>query len=220
MSSQELQSGLNFFVALIVSLTVHEVAHGWVALRLGDPTAKNEGRLTLDPRQHLDVLGTLMLLVMAFNHFGFGWAKPVPVNPLFFKKPRRGFGIVAAAGPLSNILMALIAFWTFVALGDFANKREFFVDFLRIFVWVNLGLAAFNLIPLYPLDGQKVVSAVLPSAMARKYDVFSLRMGAWPLLILVIWEWVLPFQGPLGWMIQTILPLFESLLLLSVSWIR
>lgn len=219
MDSQSLQAGLYFFIALVVSLVLHELAHGWVALRLGDSTAQREGRLTLDPRSHLDPLGFLMLLVMAFHHFGFGWAKPVPVNPLHFKHPRRGFGIVAAAGPVMNIVLALLSFWVYLLLDRLGVSNVGIFELLKIFVWVNLGLASFNLLPFFPLDGQKVLSALMPTDVALRFDAISLRLGAWPLLLLVLWEWAVPGSGPLGWMIGTLVPWLESLLLFSSTWL-
>lgn len=219
MDSIELQLGFYYFLALLISLVLHELAHGGIALWLGDSTAKNQGRLTLDPRAHLDPLGFLMLLMLAFYHIGFGWAKPVPVNPRHFKDPRRGFGLVALAGPFMNLLLALSVYWMYLILAKMNVMLDSLDIFLQVWVHVNLGLAVFNLIPLYPLDGQKVLSALLPADIALAYDSFSIKLGAWPLMILVVLEWILPGMGPLGYIFNRLMPFFEDLLLYSSAWL-
>src|SRR5690554_729966 len=137
--------------ALLLAISVHEFAHGYAAYRLGDPTAKHHGRLTLNPLAHLDPIGALMLLI-----FRFGWARPVPVNSAYFKDRKKGTLIVSVAGPLSNILMA----WLFFNLVRILPNRmptfalaQTVYHFLLLNLNYNLGLAAFNLLPLPPLDG-------------------------------------------------------------------
>ncbi len=142
---------------LILSLCVHEFAHGYVAYKLGDNTAKNMGRLTLNPLAHLDVVGTISMIF-----FSFGWAKSVPVNPYYFKNPKRGMAITALAGPVSNFLMAFIGTVAYVLYWRFTKtySSQIIYAFLY-FIQVNLVLMAFNLIPFPPLDGSKFVYAIL-----------------------------------------------------------
>tara|TARA_B110000438_G_C15738576_1_gene617427 strand:+ start:689 stop:1351 length:663 start_codon:yes stop_codon:yes gene_type:complete len=155
--------------ALVLSLCVHEFSHGITAYYYGDDTAYNDGRLTLNPLKHLDPVGTLMLLFI-----GFGYAKPVPVNPRNLRNPRNDMIKVAAAGPLSNILLALVGIFTIYTLfyinPDFLNlslKR-----FLQIFIQINIYLAIFNLIPMYPLDGGQIFGNIL----SKKYPSFTYKL--------------------------------------------
>ncbi len=158
------------FVVLCV-LPLHEFAHGWVACKLGDPTAKNAGRLTLNPFKSLDPLGALAILLV-----GFGWAKPVPVNPRYFKNPKRGMALTALAGPLSNLLAALLG--AFLATGlaagsvrhGFNAVTYFIFQVLYYYVVVNISLAVFNLVPVPPLDGSRIVGMFLSDrALAAFY---------------------------------------------------
>lgn len=155
-------------VAALIALTVHEYCHGYAAYRLGDPTARNLGRLTLNPLRHIDPLGTLCMIL-----FHFGWAKPVPINPIYFKKPKRGIALVSLAGPLSNLLLSFLSAGAYLlALALFRDVRfesELLYSaatntllFLFIFHSLNLGLAIFNLLPIPPLDGSRLLNAVLP----------------------------------------------------------
>jgi Zn-dependent protease len=144
---------------------LHEFAHAFVAYRLGDPTAKNQGRLSFDPRRHLDVIGTLMVLAV-----GFGWAKPVPVNPYYLRgNPKTSMAIVAVAGPLSNLALAILAALSVRLAGQefFLSYSSFFIpsprELILIFIQLNVLLLFFNLIPIPPLDGFKVLLGFLPS---------------------------------------------------------
>lgn len=156
---------LRFLVTLpllLVSLVVHELAHGWVAWRLGDPTAKLHGRLTLNPVKQLDPWGTVALVVTfvgSGGSFFFGWAKPVPISPRYFKDPQRGMMLVGAAGPAANFALALVAaglVWLTYDWSIFAAQA------LALAYVLNVVLAVINLIPIPPLDGSRVVGGVLP----------------------------------------------------------
>lgn len=141
-------------------LPLHECAHGWVAYRLGDSTAKNSGRLTMNPVASIDPVGSLFLLL-----FGFGWAKPVPIDSRYFKNPRRDTALTALAGPLANFLAAWVG--GVVYFGIFIASRGLMPAFVQTFFWayitINVALAVFNLIPLPPLDGSKILGAFLPA---------------------------------------------------------
>lgn len=155
-------------IVLLIAFTIHEVAHAVTADFLGDPTPRNMGRITLNPLKHLDPIGTILLLIA-----GFGWAKPVLVNPMNMRgNPRTAMAIVAIAGPASNILMAALAAIPFqLGLVTFSFQPPpgtlFSVPFLLSeFIWINLILAFFNLIPVPPLDGSKILFAILPEEIA------------------------------------------------------
>ena len=151
-------------LAVLLAITLHELAHGYVAYCLGDNTAKAAGRLTLNPLAHLDPIGALMMLIA-----GFGWAKPVPVNPFFFKGNRTtGMMLVSLAGPLVNLIVAYIAYLIFV-LGNGFFDNAFMNLFLRTCVTLNIYLAVFNLIPIPPLDGSKILAGFLPKQTAFKF---------------------------------------------------
>jgi Zn-dependent protease len=154
----DLETLLLLLPIVLVSLTLHELAHAWVAWRLGDPTAKEQGRLTLNPLVHLDPLGTTMFVLTALiANLPFGWARPVPVNPRYFRHPKEGMAVVAAAGPAMNFLFALIclAVIRHVELGP----RAF--DVAEAAYIVNIVLGLFNLIPVPPLDGSRIVGVLM-----------------------------------------------------------
>ena len=146
----------------LVCITLHELAHGFVAYRLGDPTAKEAGRLTLNPIRHIDIMGLLCMVM-----FGFGWAKPVPVNMGRFQHPRRGMALTALAGPVTNLLIALVVAFLF---GFFAvpisqsGAVDFFVEVFIQTVYLSVALAIFNILPIPPLDGSKVLFSLLSDA--------------------------------------------------------
>lgn len=154
---------LFFFLVLIPSAILHEYMHGYVADRLGDPTAKYAGRLTLDPRVHIDLFGSILLPLALFFTTGlmFAYAKPVPYNPYNLRNQKWGPVMVAFAGPLSNLLLALI-FGLFIQFVPFSEGMNFF---LSIIVYVNVVLAVFNLVPIPPLDGSKLLLALLPDSL-------------------------------------------------------
>ncbi|MBA3051609.1 MAG: site-2 protease family protein [Candidatus Omnitrophica bacterium] len=181
---------LLFLPILFFSVIVHEVAHGYAALRLGDETALYSGRLTLNPIPHIDPVGTIILPLFLFiTNAGFliGWAKPVPVNPYNFVNPRQDFAKVGAAGPLANIALALISamLLTIINLAGLMTSFELIAGLLQYSVFINILLAVFNLIPIPPLDGSRILAAVLPYDKAYKYERM-MRFGPF-LTLIVLW---------------------------------
>jgi Zn-dependent protease len=174
---------LIFAVSIMVGLTIHEYAHARMALACGDDTAQRAGRVSLNPLDHLDLYGSIMMVVTYFAGFGIGWAKPVPINPANLKHPRTDEIKISAWGPLSNILLACFFAAIFRLFG-----RLMPISFLMLTdrcIFMNLVLAFFNIIPVSPLDGSHVLSALLPVEMARQYDAFMMRFGILVLIILL-----------------------------------
>ncbi len=172
-----LQRIVVWILPVIFAITVHEVAHGWVAKRYGDNTASVLGRLTLNPIKHVDLVGTLIipgLLLLSGTGFIFGWAKPVPVDARNFKNPLRDMAVVALAGPVSNFLMALA--WALIArLGVSIGAQAEAISLPLIYtgvagISINLVLALINLLPIPPLDGSRVLSGILPNYWAWQYN--------------------------------------------------
>lgn len=176
-----------FLVTVLISLTVHEYFHAKVAYNLGDPTAKYEGRLSLNPKYHIDPIGGLILLLSFIGSGGtvcFGWAKPVPINPSYFKDYYKDSMKVALAGPLANFALAAIA-------GSFIRfqliNSGFLLLFIHTLVIVNIGLGIFNLIPLPPLDGSRILAGLLPRDMAYKFMEFERKyFMILPIILLII----------------------------------
>ena len=169
-------------LAVLFCLTVHETCHGLAALALGDPTAKWQHRLSLNPLRHIDWFGLLMMLVA-----GFGWARPVPVNPNYFKKPRQGMALTALAGPASNLLLALLLLIPARLIYTYAHYSVFnqtALDFLTSTAALSIGLGLFNLIPIPPLDGSKVLAVLLPERAYRWLMRYE-RFGIFALWLLV-----------------------------------
>ncbi|GAB4321418.1 MAG: site-2 protease family protein [Candidatus Zixiibacteriota bacterium] len=188
---------LSFLPVLLFSLTFHEAAHAWMSNRLGDPTARMLGRLTLNPIAHLDVFGTLMLV---FSGFRFGWAKPVPFDPRNLSDPRRGMFLIAAAGPASNVILAIgcgLVVRLMIGAGWGTEIQDGFTHAVgKIFamgVIMNLSLAFFNLIPLPPLDGSKILMGLAPPTWDRA--LYSLeRVGPMILIGLILMGFVVGFS--------------------------
>lgn len=181
-----------FFVVLIPSAIIHEYVHGWMADQLGDPTARYAGRLTLDPRVHIDKWGTILMPLILFfitgGRFLFAYAKPVPYNPYNLKNQKWGPAFVALAGPLSNLLLALV----FGFLVRYLPVSGITV-FLSVIVYANVLLAIFNLVPIPPLDGSKVLYAILPDSQYQLKVVLE-RYGFYILLFFIFFgfQWIQP----------------------------
>lgn len=186
---------LAFLAALVMGISVHEFAHAWVANLLGDPTAKYQGRVTLDPRSHLDPIGTLMLFIA-----GFGWGKPVPINPQYFARPALDELLVALAGPASNFITAAI-----LGLGIQVLGPNTISSFLVVIVHINLLLMIFNLLPVPPLDGSKILHIFIGEKNYRILEAFSL-----PFIMVLLF---LLYASGLGqWMLNLVQRLTEFLI--------
>ena len=170
---------------ILLALSFHEYAHGWMAYRLGDPTAKHEGRLTMNPLAHLDPLGTMMIIIVHF-----GWAKPVPVNPMNLRDPKKDMLWIALAGPVSNVIMAaglglILRIMIGMGLRVDGSFLGYFQYMLYFAVMINLVLAVFNMIPIPPLDGSRILFGLLPTEYEESYLRFQ-QIGPMLLLGLVV----------------------------------
>lgn len=189
------------FPVFIFAMVIHEVAHGWVAYKLGDPTAKFSGRLTLNPLSHIDPLGTILLpiiLVILRSPVVFGWAKPVPINFMRLHNPKKDIVWVGLAGPLANIIFAfiLVVLLRLVPIYNFT----LIYGIMKMAILVNLFLAAFNLVPIPPLDGSRVLFGLLPPNMAMRY--MSIEPYGFMILFVLLW------LGFIDWFVY---PLIEVL---------
>lgn len=203
------------FVAIVIAITIHEFAHAFAADRLGDPTPRLQGRLTLDPRAHLDPIGTIMLLLVRF-----GWGKPVEFDPFNLRHPRRDAAIISVAGPISNIVLATISsIILHLLIGQFGLLGALMGDmilslvlgFLTSLISINVVLAIFNLVPIHPLDGFKIVGGLLPEETAKQW--YELERYGFIFLIFLL----LPLAGgvapisrligpPINFLIQLFIP--------------
>jgi len=196
-SMQFLITALTF----VIALCIHEFSHAYVADKLGDPTPRSYGRLTLDPRAHLDLLGTLAIIFI-----GFGWAKPVPIDAYNLRNPKRDMMLIALAGPISNLLLAVI-----LSLILKVIPVSFISSLLMIMAYSNIGLAIFNLIPVFPLDGEKILTGLLPSELASEFASIMHQYGT---IILVLM--LLPIAGgtsPISALISPVISFVAHLLL-------
>ncbi len=187
-----------FLPAIIIALTFHEYAHAWVAYKLGDPTAKAEGRLTFNPLAHLDPLGTLMLVL-----FRFGWGKPVPINEYNFQNPVVGTALSSLAGPMTNFFLALFGAGIF---NLFTITNQLFASMLIYFVLINILLMLFNLLPVPPLDGHKIVRALLPEKLRYNWELLE---NYSPFILIAVLFGII-YTGVLGtvvfWVLQILIP--------------
>lgn len=206
-NSQALIQVLFFIPIFLITIVVHECAHGYIAYKMGDPTARNMGRLTLNPLKHIDPIGFIMLMFL-----GFGWAKPVMINPRNFRNPKKGMAISALAGPVSNILMAILGA---IILGiinfiyyNFASNAIKFVEmaqwFFSYFMTMNVYFAVFNFLPVPPLDGSRILSYFLPYKLSYYYNYVE-RYG-FLVLIILLYTGILsiPLTFLSGWIITGI----------------
>lgn len=202
------------FIPMLCGMVLHELAHGWVAYRQGDPTAKAQGRLTLNPIRHLDPMGSLVFVLTSLSgSFIIGWAKPVPVNPRWFHSPRRGMMLVSAAGPATNFALAVVFAFLYRVLldavppvGGVSPVMEFLLRMCSTGIWINVMLAWFNLMPVPPLDGSRIVAGLLPPKLAWQYE----SVGRYGLVIVVI----LLASGLLG---KVVWPLVEGTVTIIAS---
>ena len=167
----DFQTLLIYIIPLLFAITLHEAAHGWVASKLGDHTARMMGRVTLDPTRHIDPIGTIaipLVLLLSSSGFIFGWAKPVPINFNALRNGKNGMIWVALAGPGANIVMAIC--WLFVMIIAINMNITVLIEMGRVGILVNCVLAVFNLLPIPPLDGSRVISALLPNRLAYQYN--------------------------------------------------
>lgn len=201
---------------LLISLSFHELSHGLVSYKLGDPTPKMQGRLTLNPLAHLDLMGSLVLILTR----RIGWAKPVPINPRYYKNPRKGMMLVGLAGPGANIALAIIfsilirvvinvsnySLHSLNALSGFGSNMVYLtVNFLLMAIMINISLAIFNLLPIPPLDGSKILRGFLPP----KYDRYFLKLeGPVGMIVLLL----LAYTGILWGIMRPIVTLFYNIL--------
>ena len=167
----DFQTLLIYIIPLLFAITLHEAAHGWVASKLGDHTARMMGRVTLDPTKHIDPIGTIaipLVLLLSSSGFIFGWAKPVPINFNALRSGKNGMIWVALAGPGANMFMAIC--WLFIMIVAIKMNISVLIEMGRVGILVNCVLAVFNLLPIPPLDGSRVISALLPNRLAYQYN--------------------------------------------------
>ncbi|MCI9455542.1 MAG: site-2 protease family protein [Oscillospiraceae bacterium] len=201
-------------IVLVAIIPLHECAHGLVANRLGDPTAKNQGRLTLNPIKHFDPIGSVLMLLT-----GFGWAKAVPVNPRYFKKPKTGMAVTALAGPLSNLIFGFILLIVYrlvyglfapAAAAASAPVQALFLGVTEI-LWamfsINISLAVFNLLPVPPLDGSRIVSILLPD----KVYFTVMQYERYIFLVMAVLLYLGVFSTPLGYGVQFVVRLMVKM---------
>ena len=225
MTPDALRESLLLFCAIVASLCAHEFAHAWTAVRLGDPTPELDGRLSPNPLNHLDPLGALMLAVLTLGGIGLGWAKPVQVEPMNFREPRRDMLLVSLAGPFANLFLATGLLVLFALLGASGvlyalpgEAQRFAADALRAMLSVNVALFAFNMLPIFPLDGHRILPALLPERWGSALEDRLLRWGMRPLAVLFLLEWLTPLR-PLAWLMAPASFLAYRAIDLAVAWL-
>lgn len=185
---------------LFIALPFHEFSHAFIATRLGDNTAKNAGRLTINPIKHLDLFGSILLVIT-----GFGWAKPVPVNPYNFKNRKEGMALTALAGPLSNLLLGFISLFVYL---KFQNMNSYLLGFFWQSAIINIGLAIFNLIPINPLDGSRILAMFLP----ERIEMFFYKYENYFMVILLLLMFSNLMNGVLTTLITNVVRNFSYLI--------
>ncbi len=193
-------------IVILLSLSFHELSHAFVSYRLGDPTAKDQGRLTLNPIKHLDPLGTIMMVASMIGGAGIGWAKPVPINPMYYKNKKAGTMLVSVAGPVSNLLLSFIFAFPVIYINykynikpvDPTNLDIFIFSISHMFMLTNINLAIFNLLPVPPLDGSKILSGILPTRRYYQFMQYENYIGIAFILLIFI------FPGVLSGVLRTI----------------
>ncbi len=202
-----------WFSAFLVAITVHEASHAWMADRLGDPTPRISGRLSLNPLVHYDPVGTTLLLVLvvlrAFNVpvFPFGWAKPVGFDPYNLENPKRDAALISLAGPAANLILAVfLSLFARLSLIPF-SPISFLGNVLTPFITLNVSLAIFNLIPIHPLDGGKILIGILPDKEAKEADLFLSRYG-----VILLFMLIFPSIGGNSPLTIIISPVFDFIL--------
>jgi len=195
--NSSLEEILILLPALILAFTIHEISHGLASYALGDATAKQDGRLSLNPIRHIDIMGLLCILLV-----GFGWAKPVMVNPNNLKNPKVYMALIAAAGPISNFFMAFISLFIAYPLVTFANIPNYITEAVLTFSFINIVLGVFNLIPIPPLDGSKVIAAILPDSLYNRLPPMG-GFGTIILLMAIFTGAIGRILPPITWAIST-----------------
>ena len=186
-----------FIIPLFLAIILHEIAHGWIAYKLGDDTAKKARRLTLNPIPHIDPIGSILLPAMLFlsgTKMMFGWAKPVPVRFSALKDPKHDMGLVALAGPLTNFLLAFISVFFLLGIKKMGLNNlliEWIFDSFKAFFMINISLCAFNLLPILPLDGGRILVSILPKELSDRYAQTE-HYGFYILMVLLF---LLPLFG-------------------------
>ncbi|MBN1168862.1 site-2 protease family protein [Candidatus Woesebacteria bacterium] len=203
-------------ITLLFAVIVHEMAHGWMANKLGDPTAKAAGRITLNPLPHIDLYGSILIpltMIILGSPFVIGWAKPVPFNSFYLKNPRKDAALISLSGPVSNLLTAVACS---IVLNIIARvlvnpfyESPLITQFLLSFIQINVVLAVFNLIPIHPLDGGKILIGLLPEEEAEEADLFLKRYGT-----LILFFMIFPIFGGTSPAFMVITPVMNFVLTL------
>ena len=208
-------------LAFLIAITIHEAAHAWVSYRLGDPTAKLMGRISLNPISHMDLYGTVLFplfLILIRSPFIIGWAKPVQFDPYNLKNPRRDTALISLAGPASNLLLALLlSFILRLLQNPFSLSFILVNNILPTIIYLNVLLAIFNLLPIHPLDGGKILVGVLPKKDAYELDKFLRKYGMFILFFLIFPS--IRGVSPISFILSPILKFILGLLIPAANYI-